>query len=97
MNSQLPEGMKQAELVIWRSPNGRDQWQMIKPADVPEWVKHPNVLGRMVAGEMASDVRNDPFWYRAEPAPSDKEIRRIFGNAQRHAKIDARKRRRRAH
>lgn len=95
-----PDGrsvLKAAELIIWRSPDGEKGWKIIKPDEVPDWVKHPDVMGRLVAGDMVTDQKHSPFWYRAEPTPSAQEVARIHGNALRHEKIAARKRRRRAH
>jgi hypothetical protein len=60
---------KQARLVILESENGRDGWKPLMPEQVPEWVKHPDNLARLVAGEMCMDPtkgdKGSP-WYRAE-------------------------------
>lgn len=94
----VPEGMRVDRMVVFRSPNGRDQWKAIKPAEVPEFLKHPDTMARLVTtGEMVMDPRVSEWWYRVEKVPSKQVIQRIVGNAQRHAKIAARKRRRRAH
>ena len=45
----------QAVFVIWRSQDGRTGWEKVKPEDVPEWVTHPAVLGRLVNGDMCMD------------------------------------------
>ena len=42
-------------MVVWKSPNGRDQWEPVKPADVPDWVKAEDVMGRLVNGDMCVD------------------------------------------
>lgn len=94
----IPAGMKQAELIFWQSPNGRDQWKIIAPAEVPDWLKgNPDAVAKLVAGDMVMDPTQSLWWYRAEPTPSAQEVARIHGNALRHEKIAARKRRRRAH
>lgn len=59
---------KQGRLVIYRSVNGRDNWQPIGEFDVPEWVKQPDVMGRLVAGEQCMDPTEGSrgsAWYRA--------------------------------
>jgi hypothetical protein len=53
-------------LVILRSENGRDGWKPVLPADVPEWLKNPDVMHKLVNGEMAMDPRKGTEWYRAE-------------------------------
>ena len=60
--------MKQANLVILCSEDGKI-WHPLKPDEVPAWVKEPAIVGRMVAGEMCMDPRQEPKgspWYRAE-------------------------------
>jgi hypothetical protein len=68
----LPEGeLAQANLIIVRSPNGRDGWEPVPPAEVPTWVKSPDNIAHLVAGEMCmkrdendrTDKGSD--WYRA--------------------------------
>jgi hypothetical protein len=64
---------KQAVLVVYASTNGRDNWHPLLSAEVPEWVKAPDTMGRLVAGEQCMDVRqgeSGSMWYRAERAPS---------------------------
>lgn len=61
--------MTEANLIIYCSINGRDVWAPVLPAEVPEWVKDPDIMGRLVAGEMCSDVAEGvtgSLWYRAE-------------------------------
>ena len=60
--------MNQARLVIYRSQNGRDNWQPIASSDVPEFVKDPVTMGRLVAGQQCMDAGERPrgsMWYRA--------------------------------
>lgn len=62
-------GVQQGYLMIYRSPTGRDNWQPVLPDDVPEWVKDQDILGRLVAGEIACDPtegNSGRDWYRAE-------------------------------
>ena len=60
--------VKQIQLVIFRSPNGRDHWRPIKSHEVPAWVKEPDVMARMVAGEKVMKCNEFPSgsdWYGA--------------------------------
>lgn len=60
--------MKNAHLVIFGSKNGRDDWIPISESDVPEFVKDPVTMGRLVAGEQCMDAGERPrgsMWYRA--------------------------------
>ena len=67
---------KQALMTIYRSPNGRDQWAPVEQKDVPEWVKNPDVMGRLVSGDIAQNTGGiilpdeDREWYRAERVTS---------------------------
>lgn len=61
--------MKQANLIIFASDNGRDGWQPVAPESVPEWVKSPDNIGRMISGEAcmkADEGEKGSAWYRAE-------------------------------
>lgn len=59
--------MTEGILIIYVSPNGRDEWKPVLPVDVPGWLKDPDTLGELVAGEMACKADEDPpLWYRAE-------------------------------
>lgn len=65
----------QAMLVIFKSPNGRDNWEPLEAADVPEWVKQPDIMGRLVTGEQCMDVAQGDkgsAWYRAEAVENAK-------------------------
>lgn len=60
---------QQALLVIYRSRNGRDNWEPVLPDDVPAWVKAPDIMGRLVQGEQCMDAGERPngsMWYRAK-------------------------------
>jgi hypothetical protein len=66
----------EARLIILRSPDGESDWTPVMPDQVPEWLKDPVVVGRLVNGEMAQGPSGillpDQFhpWYRAERAPT---------------------------
>jgi hypothetical protein len=63
--------MPDARLIILRSANGEDDWTPVKPEDVPDWLKDPVVMGRLVAGNMAQGPVNVVLpdelrpWFRA--------------------------------
>lgn len=68
--------MKQAHLVIYRSANGRDNWQPIPAAEVPEFVKDQDTMGRLIAGEECMDAGEGlrgSSWYRAVPVVTQAE------------------------
>lgn len=79
-----PEGkalaFNQAVFVIWASQDGRENWVKVKPEDVPDWVRHPNVLGRLVNGDMCMAPRDGDrgsLWYRADVFLGDPERQRL--------------------
>jgi hypothetical protein len=63
------------KLVILVSPDGETDWKPVKPEDVPEWLKKPEVLGAMVEGNMAhkTDEPESP-WYVAIQMPEKSAI-----------------------
>ena len=69
--------MAEAMVVVMRSANGEDGWEPVKPEDVPDWVKEPDCMGRLVAGDMAQGPAEGLLvpdevraWYRAEIVPT---------------------------
>lgn len=61
--------MKHAYLVIYKSPNGRDNWTPVERKDVPDWVNKPRTIGRLIAGEAcmkADDGNQGSDWYKAK-------------------------------
>ena len=61
--------MPEALIVVWRSENGRDPWEPVLPEDVPDWVKDPKRMARMLEGSMICDPtegESGSAWYRAE-------------------------------
>ena len=74
--------MKQARLVIYRSANGRDNWQPIPATDVPEFVKDPVTMGRLVAGQQCMDAgegSRGSAWYRAVRVVTQQEREIVKG------------------
>lgn len=67
--------MMQAKLIIYTSPNGRDGWLPIDPHKVPEWLKRPDIVGRLVAGEMCMDPKSSTGtdWFMAKRAITQAE------------------------
>ena len=58
---------KEAVFVFFASENGRDGWRLVKPEDVPAWVKEPEVLGQLAIGNVAQNcTRPDELIYRAD-------------------------------
>lgn len=60
--------MKKSMLVVFSSPdpdNGR--WSLVNPEDVPDAIKDPDVMGNLVAGDIAKPTDGE-LWYRAEKA-----------------------------
>lgn len=53
-----------ATLVIYRSETGEAPWTPVMSAEVPEEIKEPEVIGRMVDGDMCR-VEGDQYWYIA--------------------------------
>ena len=80
---------KQAVLVVFESPNGRDNWKPLMAADVPEWVRHPDVMGRLVAGEQCMDAAQGDKgskWYRASRVVSAEQQRAEAKRQRKNAK-----------
>jgi len=42
----------------------KDGWDLVKPDDVPEEIKDPDVMGSLVAGEMGQ-IKGSQLWYMA--------------------------------
>lgn len=59
-------------LMICVSPDGATKWTALKPEDVPEWLKHPDVMGGMADGHLAhkEDEPESP-WYCAVSVPDE--------------------------
>jgi hypothetical protein len=58
-----------ANMIIYRSPNCRDDWTPVLPQDVPDWVRDPDNLAQLVEGNACCDPalgEAGSDWYRAE-------------------------------
>lgn len=56
--------------VVYASENGRDRWKPVGKDDVPDWVREPVTMGRLLAGEKCMDCgegQSGSLWYRAVP------------------------------
>lgn len=61
--------MPEALIVVWKSANGREDWEPVLPDDVPAWVKEPHRMAKMIEGDMICDPtegESGSDWYRAE-------------------------------
>lgn len=61
-----------SRIVVYKSDTGRDKWLPVLPCDVPEFVKDPVTMGRLVAGEECMDAavgHSGSAWYRALKIP----------------------------
>lgn len=82
----------QANLIIFSSPNGRDHWDPVLPEDVPEWLKEPDVVARLVAGEECMKAgESENRWFYAEQAPTEEDIRRMVSADQKQARKNAKR------
>lgn len=57
-------------LVVYCSDDGRTGWHPIRHAEVPAWVKAPDVMARLADGEECMDCAQGVAgskWYRAIP------------------------------
>ena len=82
-----------AMLIIYASPDGNAGWTPVLPADVPDWVKDPDTLGKMIAGNACQNPNSASrsTWYRAVRVMSSEEQKR----EQAKLYADKQKRRRR--
>ena len=58
--------LTQVMLIVYVSPDGNEPWSPVKPELVQEWLKQPDVIQRLLSGEMAQDNETQVAWYRAE-------------------------------
>lgn len=63
----------QALMLIYRSDDDGLTWDLVKPSEVPEWLKHPDQIAMLLAGNMAKNKASDIAvpedklpWYRGE-------------------------------
>jgi len=83
--------LAQAELVILASADGRGAWSPVLPAAVPDWIKEPDTLARLVAGECAmkaDEGESGSLWYRAQAVA---EVERIVAAEAKRARKQAKR------
>lgn len=71
-----PDGeVKYANVVVLKKAhqNARN-WEPVKPEDVPEWLKAPEVMGQLVKGQCAHKESAGKEWYVARPAAEAAKI-----------------------
>lgn len=63
-------------LMILTSENGTDNWKPVLPADVPEWVRDPDNVARLVDGEACQDITQDSGtnWFMALRMPTAADL-----------------------
>lgn len=57
---------KPALLIILKSLDGENEWAPVPPDEVPAFCKRPDVVRRMIGGEMVQLESKSEYWYRAE-------------------------------
>lgn len=53
-------------LIILRSLDGEDNWEPVMPKDLPKFVSRPDIIRRLVDGEMCQLESQSPYWFRGE-------------------------------
>jgi len=66
--------METGTLIIYRSTDDCETWVAVKPADVPEWAKDPDVIARMVDGEACQNDESEWEWFIALRAPNLEDV-----------------------
>lgn len=95
----MPNRLKQAVLMIYRSANGRDGWAPVPPAEVPEWLKDLEVMGKLVDGQECMDAaegETGSYWYRAVRARDALAVASPMADAERIEAAHAKRARRAA-
>lgn len=69
----------QKRLMWFRTDKGQnstwEDWKLVRPEDVPEWVKHPDTAAKAVSsgegfGIVSDATRPEDGWWHAEEAPT---------------------------
>lgn len=84
---------RQVRMVIQRSENGRDNWQPVKPNDVPDWVKDPDNITKLIQGEQCmrpKDGNAGSDWYRGVMTNEDRQS--LVAAMERRAQRDSKRR-----
>ena len=59
-------GQKLDHLIVFSAADQAGPWTPVPITEVPDWVKDPDVMGYLVAGETVTDPAIGPLWFRAE-------------------------------
>ena len=73
-----PNQYAQAYMIVFVSKDGENDWHPLRWDEVPEWVKHPDNMARLVDGDMCQDPTlgaEGSSWYKAERVEAPKEIK----------------------
>lgn len=87
--------MNLAMLIIYASPDGNTGWTPVLPADVPDWVKDPDILANMIAGQACQNQSSASrtTWYRAvrvmSPEEQKREQARLYADKQKRRRRQA--------
>lgn len=69
-------------LVFFKSPDGKGGWLPVDRDELPDWIKDPAIIDRLMAGEQATNPPAGPEFYRVtvvarEPVPEP--VPRLYG------------------
>ena len=56
-------------LVFFESPNGADNWKPVEREQIPDWLRDPDIVDRMMAGEKVrnTEERVERYFRVVEP------------------------------
>jgi len=61
----MSKAKKLINLAIQSSPNGEDQWDLVRPIDLPAWVTEDDSISQLASGNMVcGDPDGGSKWYR---------------------------------
>ena len=85
-----PTTIDQATLVIMASADG-EKWGPVKPESVPEWVKRPDVMARLVEGEACQDLtaESGETWFCAMTRSDVRSV--VAADVKRRVRAEKRK------
>lgn len=81
--------MKEVKGVILRSENGRDGWQPVAQENVPDWVKDPDNMRQLVAGNACCLTTQGPKgseWYRLELLEENEDTHALKAAAEKRSR-----------
>lgn len=84
-----------ALLVIYASPDGRMDWKPVPANLVPDWIKDPDTIGKLLEGNMCQSPNSASrtVWYRAvrvmSPEEQKREQARLYADKQKRRRQQA--------